>query len=294
VDPEAGDDDRPSLSLLASHGFTSQALAAFADEVAADPDHPIARAAVRRTPTLDRAGAGPDGAATTGADLPLLVARDGVDVALGIASFGWAGEHAVDESEASLLLATADLIAAAVDRERLASLVQERSEWLERIAYTDALTGLANGHLLDRVLDLELVRAARQDAEVSVAVFDVDGFAALNAASGRDAGDDVLRQVAEVLGGSVRMVDTIARNGADEFVVVAPGSAGSTVARRILDGVATRLGSGEPRVTVSAGVARFPADGADREALLASARHALEEARRAGGGRIATAPGATA
>jgi diguanylate cyclase (GGDEF)-like protein len=294
ADPEAGDDDRPSLSLLATCGFSEDARGPFEAEVAADPDHPVARAAVRRTPALGRGGTRLDGTEMTGADLPLLVSRDGVELALGIATFGWAGAHEIPNDEAALLLASADLIAAAVDRERLVSLLQERSEWLERIAYTDPLTGLANGHMLDRILELELVRAARQDAEVSVAVFDVDGFAALNDAAGRDAGDDVLRRVAEVLGGSVRMVDTIARNGADEFVVVAPGSAGSTVARRILVGVAARLGSGEPPVTVSAGVARFPADGTDREALLASARHALEDARQAGGGRIATAPGASA
>ena len=75
-----------------------------------------------------------------------------------------------------------------------------------------------------------MARAQRQGSEVSVAMFDVDGFTALNEASGSRAGDQVLRQVAAVLAETVRLVDTVARTGGDEFVVVAPGSAGVTVA----------------------------------------------------------------
>jgi diguanylate cyclase (GGDEF)-like protein len=109
------------------------------------------------------------------------------------------------------------------------------------------------------VLELELARAGRQGGEVSVAMFDVDGFAAINETDGRAAGDAVLRRVAEVLGGSVRLVDTIARTGADEFVVVAPGSAGSTVAQRVIDGVAVAATTDGTAASVSAGVAHFPA-----------------------------------
>ena len=125
------------------------------------------------------------------------------------------------------------------------------------------------------MLDLEVARAQRQGAEVSVALFDVDGFRELNAAAGSRAGDDVLRMVAAVLAESVRLVDTIARTGGDEFVLVAPGSAGVTVARRVLDGVA-RLDEASGRaISVSAAVARFPADGADADTLLEAARGAL-------------------
>ena len=67
-------------------------------------------------------------------------------------------------------------------------------------------------------------------------MFDVDDFRATNRDGGNEAGDDVLRQVAAVLAESVRLVDTVGRIGGDEFVVVAPGSAGSVVAHRVLDG----------------------------------------------------------
>ena len=110
-------------------------------------------------------------------------------------------------------------------------MANERAEWLERVALTDPLTGLANARTLARVLELEVARAQRQGTEVSVALFDVDAFRELNEAAGSRAGDQVLRQVASVLAASVRLVDTLGRTGGDEFVLVAPGSAGVTVAQ---------------------------------------------------------------
>src|SRR5207244_5201968 len=114
------------------------------------------------------------------------------------------------DSEAALLRVVADVTALAVDRERLASTVAERSEWFERLAHTDPLTGLANLRTASRVLELEIARAGRQGSEVSVAIFDVDDFAATNESIGRDAGDDILRAVASVVAVSVRLVATAA------------------------------------------------------------------------------------
>jgi diguanylate cyclase (GGDEF)-like protein len=279
-DPEAG-----GLQLVAAHGFASDALAGFETEVTGDPDHPIAVAARDARPNVGRVGARPDGAAMTGADLPLVVARDGIDLPLGVLSFGWSGERTIGDDERAFLSATADVIALSLDRVRLATLVHERSEWLERLAQTDALTGLANSRLLDRVLELEVARAGRQGSELSVIVFDVDDFGGFNERAGREAGDDALRQVAAALTGSVRLVDTVARIGADEFVVVAPGSAGQTVARRLIDAVAALDESGDG-VTVSAAVARFPADGTSAEGLLQEARIALAGAKADGSGLL--------
>lgn len=282
------DPERGALQIASVRGMSEEAAVAFADAVAGDPDHPIARAAGDVSPAIGRVGAGPDGSTMTGADLPLVVARDGIDLSLGVVSFGWPGERRFEEDETTLLMAVADLVATAVDRARLTSLVHERSEWLERLAQSDPLTGLSNLRTLSRVLELELARAGRQGGDVSVAVFDVDGFTAVNAAGGRAAGDAVLRRVAEVLGSSVRLVDTIARSGADEFVVVAPGSAGGIVAQRIIDGVAAAAATDGSDVSVSAGVAHFPADGTTADDLLGAARVALDAARAAGRGRLSS------
>jgi len=176
-----------------------------------------------------------------------------------------------------------------VDRARLAENAAERIDWAERVANSDQLTGLANAHTLTRVLDLEVARAARQGTAVSVALFDVDQFEAFNAANGRPAGDDVLREVAAVISETVRFVDTVARWGGDEFMLVAPGAKGTTVVQRIVDAVASRPIRGELRCTVSAGLARFPDDGTHGDELFVAAKAAVRTAKGAGPGTIAEA-----
>lgn len=271
------DPEREGVELLMTLGISDERVVAFAEDVAGDPDHPINVAALDRSGTLGRSVTGPDGASWTGVDLPLVVAAGGgVEDCVGVLTLGWQGEHAVSTEEETLLVGIADLAATAMAMFRLSSLVTERAEWYERVSHTDALTGLANARTVRRVLDLEVARAQRQGSDVSVAVFDIDDFKRLNSDAGSRAGDLVLRQVAAILAESVRLVDTIGRVGADEFVLVAPGSAGVTVAKRIMDGI-TKLDPVEGyAVSVSAGVARFPADGTDADSLLSAARAALD------------------
>ena len=269
------DPDRPDPELTLTIGLDEAAQAAAVEAVRA-PGHVLTVAG------RDRAEAR-DGATIA---LPLIVTRAGVEEALGALAVTFADDAAADAADPAYLRLVADLVSLAVDRARLASSVAERSEWFERLAHTDPLTGLANLRTISRVLELELARAGRQGGEVSVALFDVDGFGAVNAASGREAGDDVLRAVAAVLAGSVRLVDTVARFGGDEFLLVAPGSAGAMVAQRVVDGVANvRAGDGSA-VSVTAGVAKFPTDGTDAEAVIAAAQAALERARAEGRGRV--------
>jgi diguanylate cyclase (GGDEF)-like protein len=229
----------------------------------------------------------PDGSTFVGAYLPLVVSTAGVEVSLGAMGLGWSADRRIDAGEQALLSALAALAAIAVDRARLASTAAERSDWFERMAHTDPLTGLANERTVLRILELELARAARQGGEVSLAMFDVDDFQATNQQGGHEAGDDVLRRVAAVLAESVRLVDTVGRIGGDEFVLVAPGSAGMTVAHRVLEGITALPAIAGRPISVSAGVARFPADGADTESLIAAASEALARARETGRGRVA-------
>ena len=262
------DPDRPDPELTLTVGLDEAAQQAAVTAVA-DPEHPLTTAGRDRAEV--RSG--------TTVALPLIAARGGIEEALGALAVTFPDDATLAAADSTYLHLVADVAALVVDRARLASTVAERSEWFERLAHTDPLTGLANLRTISRVLELELARAGRQGGEVSVAIFDVDDFAATNAAEGRDAGDDVLRSVASTLAGSVRLIDTVARFGADEFLLVAPGSAGAMVAQRVLDGVAELEHVGGRRVSVTAGVARFPTDGTDAESVIEAAKGALDKAR---------------
>ena len=139
-----------------------------------------------------------------------------------------------------------------------------------------------------------MARAGRQGSELSLALFDVDDFQSTNRESGREAGDDVLRRVAAVLAESVRLVDTVGRIGGDEFVLVAPGSAGVTVARRVIEGIAALPAVAGRPMSVSAGVARFPVDGSDaRDAHRGRRRAALGRAPGSGPRLTSPRPGSS-
>jgi len=136
------DPDRPGLQVAAASGFDDAARAQLAID-AGDPAHPFAEAATTRRPVFDREATMADGSAFVGAYLPLVVVSGGVEVALGSLGLGWPVPRALDQSDRRLLEALAALAAIAVDRARLSSTAAERSDWFERMAHTDPLTGLA-------------------------------------------------------------------------------------------------------------------------------------------------------
>jgi diguanylate cyclase (GGDEF)-like protein len=265
--------DRADLHLGPRVGLDETEADAFEAEVS-DPNHPVAAAARDVAAVFGRATVGAP-VAGIAADVPLVVTHDGADLALGVLTFAWPADRTLDRRDEQVARATADLVAAAVDRAHLASLLAERTEWYERMAHTDPLTGLANRRTFEQVLDLELARAGRQGADVSLVLFDVDGFQELNTANGHEVGDDILRRVATLLAERVRLVDTVARHGPDEFIVIAPGGGGAIVAQRLLDSVGSVMPAGGPEVTLSAGVAVYPAEGATTADLITATEAAL-------------------
>jgi diguanylate cyclase (GGDEF)-like protein len=224
------------------------------------------------------------------AAVPLVAADEaGGEDAEGVLLAAYESAAPADGSD-DMLTALADLSAVAIRQARLQKALLERADWIGRLANTDPLTGLANKVTFERMLELELARATRQESQLSVLLFDVDGFAEINEGAGSPAGDEVLRHIAATLADQVRLVDTVARYGGDEFSLIAPGGGGEIVGRRVRDALLKREAAGKP-ISVSVGAVVYPLDGATSSELLAAATRALAEAKRRGRGSIFVASG---
>ena len=149
-----------------------------------------------------------------------------------------------------------------------------------RFAMVDYLTGLPNSRALFMKLDAELARSKRFKIPLTIFVCDLEGFKRVNDDFGRAEGDRVLRTVAECLQRSCREYDCVARMGADEFVVVAPGLDVEGVRNKVtqLCEQATRA-SGKHLLPTSVGAAFYPGDGDSPEELLAQADKRLYRAK---------------
>ena len=145
---------------------------------------------------------------------------------------------------------------------------------LERQAHIDPLTGLPNRRLLMDRIRLTLAQAERSGAQPALAFIDLDGFKPVNDRYGHDAGDDLLIEIARRLGRAVRTGDTVARLGGDEFVLLLVGALSAREIEATLERVLEQirlpivLGGSEVSLSASIGVARYPRDGVEAEALL--------------------------
>jgi len=155
-------------------------------------------------------------------------------------------------------------------------------EQMQEDSLTDALTGLPNRRSMFVHLAGELARADRLKTEVAVIVMDVDGFKQINDTFGHNVGDDALRAVARALQAGLRPYDLCVRYAGDEFIVVIAGCSQETVDAKRLDlqqhisEIEIEVRPGERlSLSVSAGAAVFPSDGATYETLLATADHRM-------------------
>jgi diguanylate cyclase (GGDEF)-like protein/PAS domain S-box-containing protein len=162
----------------------------------------------------------------------------------------------------------------------------ERQEKLDYLAWFDPLTGLANASLF-RERMAQHIAAARGKA--AVLVFDVSRFKSVNDTLGRQAGDELLKEVSRRLLASTPDPSGVARLGADHFALLLPALQSEEEAARLAEqrlgacfSAPYRLGESDLRLSAKAGVALYPADGGDADALLLKAEAALKKAQAAG------------
>ncbi len=169
-------------------------------------------------------------------------------------------------------------------------------ESLHEQSIRDPLTGLFNRRYLTEALELEEARADRKETSIAAIMIDIDHFKRFNDEFGHDAGDAVLRCLADTMTHHVRAGDVICRFGGEEFIIVQPGgtldraSACAEELRQAVEALALmHHGKSLGRVTISLGVAVLPDCASTTKDLLEAADHALYAAKHAGRNRVETA-----
>ncbi|MBX9902730.1 MAG: EAL domain-containing protein [Burkholderiales bacterium] len=169
----------------------------------------------------------------------------------------------------------------------------ERKKNQEQIAYLsqyDALTRLPNRNLFRDRLGLAIARGKRRGEMTGIMVCNIDRFKQVNDGLGLEAGDDLLRQVAERLKNTLRDVDTIARLGGDEFAILVESVPGkndvTAIADKLIEAFARPFTVAESEIVIAAsiGFSTHPNDTDDMDKLLEHAEMAMEQVKHEGGG----------
>jgi diguanylate cyclase (GGDEF)-like protein len=199
----------------------------------------------------------------------LLVRSDDV-------SRGWA------DNELLLLHTVADQLTVAVNQAHMFAQMEQQ-------ALTDSLTGCHNRRSFELRLEHDLQQATRRCESLSLVILDLDNFKHVNDQAGHESGDVALCMLAETLRDGLRAVDTAARFGGDEFVIILPEAnteGAMIVAERLRKRVEQMEVPAFGQMTASFGVATFPNHASSRDALLAAADHALYDAKNGGRNRV--------
>jgi diguanylate cyclase (GGDEF)-like protein/PAS domain S-box-containing protein len=199
------------------------------------------------------------------------------------------------EAEANFRVSQERLAIAAARQIALSFANLRLREALHDQAIRDSLTGLYNRRFMQEALEMELQRAKRNRRPLSILFLDVDHFKRFNDSFGHDAGDKVLRAIADILRSSFRAEDTVCRYGGEEFAILLPEAGVSNAAKRaeklrtvVRDLKLEYSGVVLPHVTLSIGIAGFPQHGDQPSELLECADRCLYHAKAMGRDRVST------
>jgi len=204
----------------------------------------------------------------------ILVRRDGSEVA-------------IEDSVSPIRNREREVIGAVIVF-RDVSTARAMSEQIAHSAEHDFLTGLPNRLLLNDRVSQAIALAQRHTYQVAVLFLDLDGFKHINDSLGHAIGDKLLQSISERLVGCLRAVDTVSRQGGDEFVMLLPAvenaQDAAIAARRMLEAIAEAhsIDNHDLHVTASIGVSVYPDDGPDAETLIKNADTAMYQAKENG------------
>ncbi|MCX8158764.1 MAG: GGDEF domain-containing protein [Candidatus Pacearchaeota archaeon] len=165
---------------------------------------------------------------------------------------------------------------------------------IRKKTFIDELTGVYNKRALHKILEQEIKRASRFRHPLTIMMIDIDFFKKYNDNNGHLAGDLLLQKVAKIIQNKIREVDSLARFGGEEFVVILPETSYENAIRigeRIRKAVANNHFPGEEKqpnknITVSIGLATFHGEYKNSKHLLASADELLYQAKESGRNKI--------
>jgi diguanylate cyclase (GGDEF)-like protein len=184
--------------------------------------------------------------------------------------------------------ANEQLVVATVRAQTLTEAAEQTTAQMTHMAEHDVLTGLPNRALLADRLERAIAFAQRHGKKVALMYLDLDHFKRINDSLGHAIGDALLRSVAKRLRVSVRLSDTVSRQGGDEFMVllaeVEDAENAAVIAEKLMNAMARPhvIGGHRLHVTPSIGISVYPDDGADVEAIVRNADTAMYHAKQMG------------
>jgi diguanylate cyclase (GGDEF)-like protein len=205
---------------------------------------------------------------------------------LGVLTLHSSQPNTFRESELQSLESVADICANSIQNAHYV-------ERVKQLAYLDGLTGIFNRRFFELRIMEEIERARRYGTGMAVIMADIDQFKRLNDEFGHLLGDEVLRQVSSLFHQQLRKIDVVCRYGGEEFAILLTQTNAQqaiAIAEKLRRSVESYQFPGVPRtVTISAGVAAFPAHGKSRDEMIRAADNGLYAAKQAGRNRVCLA-----